>query len=120
MVCDISQPLTVTGGRITLDFTPDPRDPLGGGTYRYRGDFGKSSVSGEGTHKVRLTASGGSLIASGPGNAKTKLGTFSDTGEEQYDLTPVSCEQARRAISYEPEWRPMRSPLTTPAASLKR
>jgi hypothetical protein len=92
VVCDISQPFTVTGGRITLDFTPNPRDPLGGGTYRYRGDFGKFSISGDGTYRVKLTASGGSLVASGPGNAKTKLGTFSDAGAEHYDLTPVSCE----------------------------
>ncbi len=92
VVCDIGQPFTVTGGRITLDFTPNPRDPLGGGTYRYRGDFGRFSVSGDGTYKVDLSAAGGTLIASGPGSAKTKLGTFSNAGTEHYDLTPVSCD----------------------------
>lgn len=92
VVCDIGQPFTVTGGRITLNFTPNPRDPLGGGTYKYRGDFGKFSVSGDGTYKVDLSADGGTLIASGPGSAKTKLGTFSNVGTETYDLTPVSCD----------------------------
>ena len=41
---------------------------------------------------MKLTAAGGSLIASGPGSAITERGTHSNTGEELYELTPVTCE----------------------------
>jgi hypothetical protein len=92
VVCDISKPFTVTGGKITLDFTPSPRDPLRGGTYTYRGDFGRFQIAGDGTYRVKLTAAGGSLIASGPGSAITERGTHSNEGEEHYDLTPVDCQ----------------------------
>ena len=91
VVCDITKPFTVTGGKIKVHFTPSSGDPLGGGTYRYSGDFGKFSVAGQGTYKVRLTEDGGSIVAKGPGTATTPRGTFSGNGKEQYDLTPASC-----------------------------
>jgi hypothetical protein len=92
VVCDIGKPFTVTGGRIRLDFTPNARDPLRGGTYRYKGDFGRFQIAGEGTYKLRLTAAGGSLIARGPGDAIADPGTFTRGGAEHYKLTPVTCE----------------------------
>jgi hypothetical protein len=92
VVCDITKPFTVTGGKITVHFTPSGGDPSGGGTYRYSGDFGKFSVAGQGTYKVNLTADGGSIVAKGPGTATTPKGTFGASGKETYRLTPTSCD----------------------------
>ena len=91
VVCDISQPFTVTGGKITVQFTPSGGNPLGGGTYTYSGDFGNFSAAGRGTYRVKLTADGGSIVAKGPGSVTTPRGTFSASGKEHYDLTPASC-----------------------------
>ena len=92
VVCDLTKPFTVTGSGITLDFVPSSTDPSSGGTYSYRGDFKKFSVSGKGTYTVKLTDTGGSLVAKGKGKATGPLGTFSSGGTEKYDLTPTSCE----------------------------
>jgi hypothetical protein len=91
VVCDISQPFSVTGGKITVKFTPNSGDPLGGGTYKYSGDFGNFSAAGRGTYRVKLTADGGSIVAKGPGSVTTPRGTFSASDKERYDLTPASC-----------------------------
>jgi hypothetical protein len=93
VVCDITKPFTVTGSGITLDFVPSSNDPSSGGTYSYRGDFKKFSVSGKGTYTLKLTdKGGGSITAKGKGQATGPLGTFSSGGTEKYDLTPTSCE----------------------------
>jgi len=92
VVCDLSRPFTVTGGKITLQFTPSSGNPLGGGTYTYSGNLGDFSVAGQGTYKVRLTADGGSIVAKGPGSVTTPRGTFSNSGTEKYALTPVTCD----------------------------
>ncbi len=93
VVCDITKPFTVKGSGITLDFTPNAADPKGGGTYSYRGDFKKFSVSGTGTYTLKLTdKGGGSIVAKGKGQATGPLGTFSSGGTENYDLTPTTCE----------------------------
>jgi hypothetical protein len=92
VVCDLSKPFTVTGGKITVHFTPSSGNPLGGGTYTYSGDLGDFSVAGQGTYKVRLTADGGSIVAKGPGSVTTPRGTFSNSGTEKYALTPVTCD----------------------------
>ena len=91
VVCDISQPFTVTGTRIKIDFVPSAADPLSGGTYTYFGDFGKFSVSGQGTYRVKLTPGGGSITGKGTGIAKSPRGTFSAFGKEHYRLTPTTC-----------------------------
>jgi hypothetical protein len=91
VVCDITQPFTVTGGKITIHFTPSSGDPLSGGTYKYSGDFGDFSAAGQGTYRVKLNADGGSIVAKGPGSVTTPRGTFSASGKEHYDLTPASC-----------------------------
>ena len=91
VVCDLTRPFTVTGSRITLDFTPSSGDPLSGGTYTYSGDFGKFSLAGQGTYTVTLSAEGGWILAKGRGVAKSPRGTFSASGKERYSLTPASC-----------------------------
>jgi hypothetical protein len=91
VVCDLTRPFTVTGSRITLDFTPNGGEPLSGGTYTYSGDFGKFSLAGQGTYTLTLSAEGGSILAKGRGVAKTPRGTFSASGKERYSLTPASC-----------------------------
>jgi hypothetical protein len=91
VVCDISQPFTVTGSNITIDFTPKASDPLKGGTYSYFGDFGKFTLSGNGTYKLTLKKRGGTLVGQGRGKATTPRGTFSNNGKEHYKLTPATC-----------------------------
>jgi hypothetical protein len=91
VVCDISQPFTVTGSNITIDFTPKASDPLKGGSYSYFGDFGEFTVSGNGTYKLTLKKGGGTLVGQGRGKATTTRGTFSNTGKERYKMTPASC-----------------------------
>jgi hypothetical protein len=91
VVCDISQPFTVTGSNITIDFTPKASDPLKGGSYSYFGDFGEFTVSGNGTYKLTLKKGGGTLVGQGRGKATTTRGTFSNTGKERYEMTPASC-----------------------------
>ena len=91
VVCDISQPFTVTGSNITIDFTPKAIDPLKGGRYTYFGDFGDFTLSGKGTYKLTLKKRGGTLVSQGPGKATTSRGTFSNNGKERYKLTPATC-----------------------------
>ena len=91
VVCDISQPFTVTGSNITIDFTPKASDPLKGGTYTYFGDFGEFTLSGNGTYKLTLKKRGGTLVGQGRGKATTPRGTFSNNGKEHYKLTPATC-----------------------------
>ena len=100
VVCDITKPFTVSGSNITLDFTPREGDPSGG-TYSYRGDFGKFSVSGTGTYTLQLTDRGGTIIGKGKGKATGPLGTFSNSGKERY-------ESSRRRAASRPRGRLVR------------
>lgn len=91
IVCDISKPFTVTGSNISIDFLPKGTDPLSGGKYTYFGDFGDFQLAGNGTYKLKLKGTGGSIVAKGPGKAITPRGTFTNKGTERYKLTPASC-----------------------------
>ena len=108
--CDIAKPFTVKGNGITFKFVPDEADPQGGGTYNHSGKFPKFSLSGKGTYRVMLTDPGGSITAKGPGMAKTSVGTFTATHKEEYELTPMTCQQVRGGRGRQCKGSPRPSP----------
>lgn len=87
-VCDIMKPFVLTG-ILTMTFT-------GGlaGTYEYSdGPFG---AAGTGTYEISLPngpGQAGTMTGTGEGSVDTPLGEFSDSGTEEYTLTPIApCE----------------------------
>ena len=87
-VCDIMKPFVLTG-ILTMSFT-------GGlaGTYEYAG--GPFGAAGTGTYEISLPngpGRAGTMTGTGEGSVDTPLGEFSDSGTEEYILTPVApCE----------------------------
>ena len=87
-VCDISKPFVLTG-ILTMNFS-------GGlaGTYEYSG--GPFGAAGTGVYEISLPngpGQAGTMIGTGEGSVDTPLGEFSNSGTEQYTLTPIpACE----------------------------
>jgi hypothetical protein len=87
-VCDIMQPFVLTG-ILTMNFT-------GGlsGSYEYSG--GPFNATGSGTYEISLPngpGQAGTMTGTGEGSVDTPLGQFSNSGTEQYTLTPIPpCE----------------------------
>ena len=87
-VCDIMQPFVLTG-ILTMNFT-------GGlsGSYEYSG--GPFNAAGSGTYEISLPngpGQAGTMTGTGEGSVDTPLGQFSNSGTEQYTLTPIPpCE----------------------------
>lgn len=89
-ICSLSKPFTISGGGVTVDFTP--KDATSG-TYSYSGSLQGFPVFGKGTYTVKADDSGGTLTASGPGTVKTPVGNMTATDTERYTLTPTDpCE----------------------------
>jgi len=87
-VCDITKPFVLTG-ILTMNFS-------GGlaGTYEYSdGPFG---AAGTGTYEISLPNGpdqAGTMTGTGEGSVDTPFGQFSNSGTEQYALTPIPpCE----------------------------
>ncbi|MDP1878771.1 MAG: hypothetical protein Q8M17_14575, partial [Actinomycetota bacterium] len=87
-VCDIMQPFVLTG-IVTMNFS-------GGlsGTYEYSG--GPFNATGSGTYQISLPdgpGQAGAMTGTGAGSVDTPMGQFSNSGTEQYTLTPIPpCE----------------------------
>lgn len=87
-VCDIMKPFVLTG-ILTMTFA-------GGlaGTYEYSG--GPFGAAGTGTYEISLPngpGQAGTMTGTGEGSVDTPLGEFSNSGTEEYTLTPVApCE----------------------------
>lgn len=87
-VCDIMKPFVLTG-MLTMNFS-------GGlsGTYEYSG--GPFGAAGTGVYEIAFpngTGQPGTMIGSGEGSVQGGGGQFSNTGTEQYTLTPIPpCE----------------------------
>jgi hypothetical protein len=84
-VCDIMAPFTLSGGGVVANYT-------GGlaGTYSYTGPF---NGSGEGTYTISLPngpGQPGTMQGEGSGQVVTPLGVFSNTGTENFTLTPLT------------------------------
>ncbi len=87
-ICDIEQPWTVSGGGITVTFTPSSAY---GGTYAYSGSNSGFAVSGTGEYTV--TYADGiavSIQAGGEGSVSGGGGGASGSGDENYTLTLLS------------------------------
>jgi hypothetical protein len=96
-VCDITREFSVhgsvSGGGITLTFTPNSADDgklPDGGEYTYAGSAGGVILDGEGSF-IMLGEPGSEVIlkATGPGSTTTSRGTNTAGGDENYVLTPV-------------------------------
>jgi len=83
-VCDVMAPFSLSGGGITANYS-------GGlsGVYDYTGPFG---ASGSGTYTISIPEGGGpgTMTGSGTGQVVTPLGVFSNSGTEQFTLTPLT------------------------------
>jgi hypothetical protein len=80
-VCNIMEPFTLTGGGFTMKFS-------GGlsGTYTYTGPF---SASGTGTYTISLPDGAGYPGTMTGGGAGSTNGGYTNTGTENYTLTPL-------------------------------
>ena len=84
-VCDVMKPFQMSGGGFTASFS-------GGlsGTYSYTGPF---DATGGGTYTISLPngpLQAGSMVGEGSGSVTTPLGVFSNSGTENYVLTPIT------------------------------
>ncbi len=84
-VCDIMKPFTLSGGGFTASYT-------GGlsGSHSYTGPF---NATGGGTYTITLPdgpGNPGSMHSQGEGSVETPLGVFSNSGEEEFTLTPIT------------------------------
>ncbi len=87
-ICDISQPFTISGSGVKMDFTPTSEK---GGTYKYSGNMGGVSVYGGESYTVVYDGDVAVRInGTGVGCVRTPLGTFCAPGDEQYTLTKAS------------------------------
>ncbi len=87
-VCDILKPFVLTG-LVTMSFSGGL-----GGTYEYSG--GPFGAAGTGTYQISLpngVGQAGTMTGAGEGTVDTPMGQFSNSGTEQYTLTPIPpCE----------------------------
>ena len=87
-VCDIMKPFVLTG-MLTMNFSGRLS-----GTYEYSG--GPFGAAGTGVYEIAFpngTGQPGTMIGSGEGSVQGGGGQFSNTGTEQYTLTPIPpCE----------------------------
>jgi hypothetical protein len=87
-VCDIMKPFTLTG-ILTMTMSGGTS-----GTYEYSG--GPFGAAGTGTYEIAFpngTGQAGTMVGSGDGTVETPLGQASNSGTEQYTLTPIPpCE----------------------------
>lgn len=84
-VCDVMKPFQMSGGGFTASFS-------GGlsGTYSYTGPF---DATGGGTYTISLPngpLQAGSMVGEGSGSVTTPLGVFSNSGTENYTLSPIT------------------------------
>ena len=84
-VCDVNKPFQLSGGGFTASFS-------GGlsGTYSYVGPF---DATGGGTYTISLPngpTQPGTMVGEGSGSVTTPLGVFSNSGTENYTLTPIT------------------------------
>jgi hypothetical protein len=84
-VCDVMKPFQMSGGGFTASFT-------GGltGTYSYTGPY---DATGGGTYTISLPngpLQPGTMVGEGSGSVTTPLGVFSNSGTENYVLTPIT------------------------------
>jgi hypothetical protein len=87
-ICDLSKPFAISGGGVTVAFTPtNPSE----GTYTYKGTLRGFAVAGAGTYEVVFDPKGpdGEIKARGPGSVKTPMGVMTNNGGEKYTLKPT-------------------------------